>query len=109
MTLDELLIKPAQVLNSPNQADLATDRGGIMLHFDDSSEDDWAVEWFTEPSCKVSYNRLYLDDGDVVEIAKRRAYHAGDCLTKFANSVYYGLAAATNAKVPVTDKQLVSI
>jgi N-acetyl-anhydromuramyl-L-alanine amidase AmpD len=109
MTLADSLIKPSETLHSPNQADLVVDRGGIMLHFDDSSEDDWAVEWFRDPACKVSYNRLYLDDGDVVSIAERRAYHAGDCLTKWANSVYYGLAAATNAKHPVTEKQLVSI
>ena len=83
--------------------------GGVLIHFDDSSEDHWAVEWFSDPACKVSYNRLYLRDGTIVQITPSMsscAWHAGVCLTKNANSYYYGLSAATNNKVPVDAKQL---
>ncbi|MEO7086832.1 MAG: hypothetical protein ABI442_07550 [Gemmatimonadaceae bacterium] len=34
----------SHVLQSP----LAAPRGGIMLHYDDSSRGDWAVEWFND-------------------------------------------------------------
>lgn len=84
-----------------------------MLHFDDSSQDDWAVEWFVDPRCKVSYTRLYLDNGDVVQITptiEHRAWHAGVCIGKGdANREYYGLAAATNAQTPVTAPQFEAI
>lgn len=87
-------------------------RRGIMLHFDDSANDTSAVEWFTDPTCRVSYNRLYLDNGDVVQITptmESAAWHAGVCLTANANHVYYGLAAATNTKHPVAAPQFESI
>jgi N-acetyl-anhydromuramyl-L-alanine amidase AmpD len=108
------LLVPSRTLNSKNcyPARPVGARRGIMLHFDDSSEDKWAVQWFTDPACKVSYNRLYLDDGSVVQITpsiESAAWHAGVCKTQNANRAYYGLAAATNAKVPVTDKQFESI
>lgn len=101
------LLRPSEILHSKNSAGLAAPRAGILLHFDDSSQDNWAVKWFADPRCKVSYNRLYLDLGDVASIADddARAYHGGDCLTRLANSVFYGWAAATNAKVPVTKVQ----
>jgi N-acetyl-anhydromuramyl-L-alanine amidase AmpD len=109
--INSQLLKPHEILHSQNSASLVARRAGIMVHFDDSSEDGWAVKWFEDPACKVSYNRLYLDNGDVASIADddRRAYHAGDCLTPLANSVFYGLSAATNTKVPVTKAQLNSI
>lgn len=98
-------------LMCPNAGHLTSPRFGILLHFDDSSEDYWAVEWFTESGCQVSYNWLVLDDGRCVEIVAPwgRAWHAGVCRTtpetRDANSAYYGISAATNTKVPVTAAQ----
>ncbi len=98
-------------LNSPNSGVVTSPRIGVLLHFDDSSNDKWAVAWFRDPACKVSYNRLYLDSGDVVSICpmSRKAWHAGVCRQKDANSAFYGLSAATNAQTPVTQKQFESI
>lgn len=108
-----MLRTPTQSLHSAQcYAPGRTKRVGIMLHFDDSSEDKWAVAWFRDPACHVSYNRLYLDNGDVVEITpsiEHVAWHAGVCTVKNANSKFYGLSAATNTKVPVTQKQFDSI
>jgi len=82
-----------------------------MLHYDDSSRDDWAVEWFHDPRCTNGYTWLVLDDGRVVELADpaMRTPHAGPCRTPRANSAYYGVAAATNGLVPATERQLVSL
>ena len=93
------------------QGPLAAPRGGIMLHYDDSSRDDWAVEWFQDPRCTNGYTWLVLDDGRVIELADPayRTPHAGSCRTPKANSVYYGIAAATNGLVPATEAQLASI
>lgn len=98
-------------VNSPNQAAVVGEREGVMIHFDDSSQDGWAIAWFRDKRCKVSYNRLYLDDGDIVSIVPmhRRAYHAGLCKGGNANSRYYGLSAATNTKTPVTQQQFNSM
>ena len=97
----------SRVLEQP----LAAPRGGILLHYDDSSRDDWAVEWFSDPRCTNGYTWLVLDDGRVVQLADPayRTPHAGACKTPNANSHYYGLAAATNGLVPATDRQLASI
>jgi N-acetyl-anhydromuramyl-L-alanine amidase AmpD len=93
------------------QQPLASARGGIMLHYDDSSRDDWAVEWFNDPRCRNGYTWLVLDDGRVVELADpgMRTPHAGPCLTPAANSVFYGIAAATNGLVVATQVQLEAI
>jgi len=93
------------------QAPLAAPRGGIMLHYDDSSRDDWALEWFQDPRCTNGYTWLVLDDGRVIELADPayRTPHAGACRTQRANSFYYGIAAATNGLVPATEAQLASI
>lgn len=93
------------------QEPLAAPRGGIMLHYDDSSRDDWAVAWFRNPRCTNGYTWLVLDDGRVVELADpgKRTPHAGPCLTPLANSFYYGVAAATNGMVPATADQLAAI
>ena len=93
------------------QRPLVAPRGGIMLHYDDSSRDDWAVAWFSDPRCTNGYTWLVLDDGRVVELADpgMRTPHAGPCLTRNANSVYYGIAAATNGEVLATEAQLSSI
>ena len=97
----------SRVLEQP----LAAPRGGIMLHYDDSSRDDWAVEWFSDPRCTNGYTWLVLDDGRVVELADPayRTPHAGACRTPKANSVFYGIAAATNHFTPATNAQLESI
>ncbi len=109
-----MLLSPSNNLKSKNAyaARAIGARGGIMLHFDDSSNDSSAVEWFTDPACHVSYNRLYLDNGDVVQITptmEHAAWHAGVCIKPNANRFYYGLAAATNTKHVVTDAQFASI
>ena len=97
----------SNVLQSP----LTAPRRGLMLHYDDSSRDDWAVEWFHDPRCTNGYTWLVLDDGRVVELADPafRTPHAGPCLTPYANSAYYGVAAATNGLVTVTKPQLAVI
>lgn len=108
----ELVLLPTvDQVNSPHSATVVGKRGGVMFHFDDSTEDRWALAWFRDPTCKVSYNRLYLDNGDVASICamSRRAYHAGKCRTENANSRYYGLSAATDPKHPVTKKQFESM
>jgi N-acetyl-anhydromuramyl-L-alanine amidase AmpD len=93
------------------QRPLAVPRSGIMLHYDDSSRDDWAVEWFSDPRGTNGYTWLVLDDGRVIELADpgMRTPHAGPCLTRNANSCYYGIAAATNGQVLATEAQLSSI
>lgn len=108
------LITPIKVLHSKNCWDARPlgARRGITLHFDDSSTDVSAVEWFTDPECHVSYNRLYLDNGDVVQITptmEHAAWHNGLCTVNNANRVYYGLAAATNTKVAATERQFEAI
>lgn len=83
-------------------------RFGVMWHFDDSHTDDGAESWFRHPKCNVSYNRLYLDDGTVIQITasmEEAAWHAGACKTSNANRKFYGLAAATNNTTPATKKQ----
>lgn len=87
-------------------------RKGLLLHYDDSTSDPGAVEWLTrDPKCKVSYNRLYLDNGSRVNITPTtaRAWHAGVCRPsdprlpyKDANSAFYGWAIATNDNHKVT-------
>ena len=97
----------SRVLQEP----LAAPRSGIMLHYDDSSRDDWAVEWFSDPRCTNGYTWLVLDDGRVVELADpaMRTPHAGACRTPLANSRFYGIAAATNGLVLATQPQLDTI
>lgn len=112
MTLE--LLTPARALHSPNHYEPDPDcpREGVMLHFDDSSSDEAAWKWFIDPACHVSYNRLYLDNGTVVQITpsiESVAWHAGVCITPHANYRYYGLAAATNTKVPATEAQVRAI
>jgi hypothetical protein len=93
----------SRVLQSP----LAVPRAGVMLHYDDSSRDDWAVEWFDDPKCTNGYTWLALDNGRVIELADpaMRTPHAGMCVTPNANSRFYGVSAATNGKVLATNAQ----
>jgi hypothetical protein len=97
----------SRVLQSP----LAAPRGGVMLHYDDSTRDDWAVEWFDDPRCTNGYTWLVLDDGLVVELADPalRTPHAGPCLQPNANSRFYGVSAATDGLVLATPAQIESI
>ena len=82
-----------------------------MLHYDDSTRDDWAVAWFDDPRCTNGYTWLVLDDGRVVELADpaMRTPHAGTCLTPNANSRFYGVSAATNGLTPATTAQVAKI
>jgi len=93
------------------QKPLAAPRGGIMLHYDDSSSDRESLEWFHDPRCSNGYTWLVLDDGRVVELADpgMRTPHAGPCLTPLANSRFYGIAAATNGSVCASAQQVGSI
>jgi N-acetyl-anhydromuramyl-L-alanine amidase AmpD len=93
------------------QQTLVGPRRGVMLHYDDSTRDDWAVAWFSDPRCTNGYTWLVLDDGRVIELADpaMRTPHAGPCLTKNANSSYYGVAAATNGKTLATVPQVAAI
>jgi N-acetyl-anhydromuramyl-L-alanine amidase AmpD len=97
----------SRVLQQP----LVCPRRVVMLHYDDSSRDDWAVAWFSDPRCTNGYTWLVLDDGTVVELADpaMRTPHAGPCLTPNANSSYYGVAAATNGKTLATPAQVSAI
>jgi N-acetylmuramoyl-L-alanine amidase len=102
-----------------NHNDLREPRVGVMLHYDDSSSDEGAVAWFTDPRCEVSYNYLVLDNGEYVPIVPdgKRAWHAGACKTSApsklkytdANSAFVGVAVATNAKKPVTAEQFETV
>jgi len=96
-----------RVLESP----LVAPRAGVMLHYDDSSRDEWALEWFSNPQCRNGYTWLVMDSGRVVELANplKRTPHAGPCRTANANSAFYGIAAATNGLVPATTAQVESI
>jgi N-acetyl-anhydromuramyl-L-alanine amidase AmpD len=110
-------MKVARILQCPNHNALTEPRRGIMLHFDGSAGDAGAQQWFLSPACKVSYNWLVLDNGDVVEVvpAHRRAWHAGKCRPRGeiqyrdANSAFWGLAVATNEKVPATAAQVEAV
>ena len=90
-----------------------------MLHFDDSSSDESGLEWFSDPTCAVSYNRLYDKDGSIAQITptmEQAAYHAGVCRPssslftyKYPNSFFYGLAISANNNEVVTPLQQASL
>lgn len=106
------LLAPVRTLHSPRcYKTLASPRIGVCIHYDASVTDAAGEGWFSHKDCNVSYNRYYLDSGEVVSIADDdwAAWHMGPCLTKNANSVYYGLSAATNGYNKVTEKQLASM
>jgi N-acetyl-anhydromuramyl-L-alanine amidase AmpD len=98
---------------------LLAKRGGIMLHYDDSCSDASAQEWLLkDPACHVSYNKLFLDNGDVVQIApdEARAWHAGVCKPsnprlqyRDANSYFFGFAIAANGKDHIKPAQFDSL
>ena len=90
------------------QTHLNAKRAGIMLHYDDSVHDASALAWFSDPQCTNGYTWLVMRDGTLVELADpmKRTPHAGACITPKANSVFYGLSAATNTVVLATRPQL---
>lgn len=111
MTLDDIVHerRHSHVLQSPLASGVA--RAGVMLHYDDSSRDGWALEWFMDERCTNGYTWLVLDSGRVVELADpaMRTPHAGACRVGAANSRFYGISAATNGLVLATVEQMDSI
>jgi N-acetyl-anhydromuramyl-L-alanine amidase AmpD len=108
------LSEPIRILGSKNcyPARPRGARRGIMLHFDDSSSDASGEEWFHDPTCHVSYNRLYPRAGGVVQITasmEEAAWHAGVCITPNANRVFYGLAIEANDSTVATATQIEAI
>lgn len=93
---------------TPHALPLACPRSGFMVHYDDSSEDKWAIAWFRDRTCTNGYTWLVLDDGRLVQLEDPglRTPHAGVCVTPNANSHFYGIAAATNGKVLATAAQV---
>lgn len=120
MTSGSIIWAPELVRTVDNEqynAALRDVRIGVMLHFDASGNDESAVDWFADPRCKVSYNKLVLDNGDYVVIAPdtARAWHAGKCRPSSprlrysdANSAFYGISIASNEKVECTALQMLT-
>jgi N-acetyl-anhydromuramyl-L-alanine amidase AmpD len=95
-------------------------RLGVMAHYDASVTDRGAIEWLLSLKCKLGYNFLIWDDGQVFEIIPRtmRAPHAGVCRTSdprrlpypdgHANSAFYGVAFAAGGRAGdrITDAQI---
>ena len=81
MSIPSVPISQVRHSHVPQQP-LAAPRSGIMLHYDDSSRDDWALAWFDDPRCTNGYTWLALDDGGLAELADpgMRTPHAGACL-----------------------------
>lgn len=91
---------------TPNWNELTEPRVGIMLHYDASATDESAIAWFTDPRCRVSYNFMVMDSGNIIPIAPldKRAWHAGVCRSpdprlryRDANSALYGISIAATA------------
>lgn len=102
----------------PNWGSLREPRLGIMLHYDGSTTDAGALAWFEHPLCRVSYNYLIWDDGNIHPIAPHtaRAWHAGVCRSSSpllhyqdANSAFYGLSIAAKPPDSVFPPQLQSV
>lgn len=120
MTNDILLTKPERAGKPPWGATLTEPRLGVMLHYDASGSDKGALQWLlVDPTCKVSYNWLVLDNGAVRDIAPNDcvAYHAGVCRSsdptrlpyKSANAAFYGVAAAAKPGDVITPAQHLGI
>ncbi len=111
--LQQLLRKATARLTGPWD-ELRQPRLGVMLHYT-AGTDQSGVQWLLfDPKCAVSYNKLVLDDGTVVQVAPddARAYHAGVCrsdgiVPKYedANSAFYGVAIAAEQGDTVTPAQ----
>lgn len=101
-----------------NWGTLREPRLGCMIHYDGSTTDAGALAWFAHPQCKVSYNYLIWDDGNIHAIAPHttRAWHAGVCRSsshlldyRDANSAFYGLSIAAKPPDKVFPAQLESL
>lgn len=107
---------PAPVLR--NWGALREPRVGIMLHYTEGT-DPGDLQWLlTDKRCAVSYNRLYLDTGQRVQIAPElaRAWHAGACRPsspqlryRDANSAFYGYAVSARHTETATPAQVAAI
>lgn len=94
-------------------------RQGISLHYDGSAGDKGAVAWLTKDErCKLSYTRIVLDDGTIVQVAPddARQWSEGACRPssvlftyKDANSALYGLAIAAKGTDKITQPQFDSL
>lgn len=109
--------KLAEDVGSRQHNSVREGRVGVMIHFDASSSDRGAVQWFKDPRCNVSYQLLVLDDGSYVRIApdNARAWHAGKCRPSAdrltysdGNSAFYGISVATNDRIEVTAVQMLT-
>jgi len=90
-------------------------RQGVSLHYDGSASDVGAEAWLTRAeACHVSYHRLVLDGGRVVNIAPddARAWHMGVCRPssarftyRDANSAFYGFCVAARPGDTITAVQ----
>ena len=101
-----------------NWGERREERLGVMLHYDGSTTDAGALAWFSHPDCKVSYNFLCWDDGNIHPIAPvyARAWHAGVCRSsdprlpyRDANSAFYGVSIAAKPPDVVTPAQFESV
>lgn len=88
-------------------------RVGIMGHYDASSSDRGAQNWFDDPAFLLSYNRAYTDAGRRIRLApaiERKAFHAGKCRSDSrvhdnANTSFYALCVtATDGDVATIEQ-----
>jgi N-acetyl-anhydromuramyl-L-alanine amidase AmpD len=93
---------------------LREERQGVMLHYTGGSDLSGVRFLLFDPSCQVSYNWLYLDDGTCANVAPAgaRAFHAGACRRADgtiaytdANSAFYGIAIAAEPGDRATARQ----
>lgn len=90
-------------------------RQGVALHYDGSANDRGAESWLTRnEACKVSYHRLVLDGGQVVNVAPddARAWAMGPCRPSSgrftyadANSAFYSWCVAARPGDTITEVQ----
>jgi N-acetyl-anhydromuramyl-L-alanine amidase AmpD len=101
-----------------NWGELTEPRIGVMVHFDASTTDEGAIKWFTMEGCKVSYNFMVMDSGNIIPIAPadKRAWHAGPCKSpdkrlvyRDANSAFYGISIAATVGDVATVEQKRSV
>lgn len=106
-----------KILVTHNWNELKEKRIGVMLHYDASVSDASAIAWLaTDPRCKVSYNWIVMDSGNIIPLAPtdKRAWHAGFCRSddprlkyRDANSAFYGISlAATIGDVATREAKL---
>lgn len=109
MKIIEKFCKQHNTLREPRQ--------GVMLHYDESSNDAGGLAWFFDPTCKVSYDFWISRKGTIYRLVPsgRRAWHAGECEPaegyhySDANSAFVGVAIAARHDERVTDAQMQSV